>query len=101
MDKNTVKIAPSILSADFARLGEHVAEAAKAGALERGVELHVERSASIEVSGAVYHQLPVEGEQLTVARVQDGPYGGRGRGVRERGRDVRGRGSFAGIVRLR
>src|SRR5438132_13786650 len=32
MDKNTVKLAPSILSADFARLGEHVAEAAKAGA---------------------------------------------------------------------
>jgi ribulose-phosphate 3-epimerase len=32
MDKNAVKIAPSILAADFARLGEQVAEAAKAGA---------------------------------------------------------------------
>jgi ribulose-phosphate 3-epimerase len=32
MDRNAIKLAPSILSADFARLGEHVAEAAKAGA---------------------------------------------------------------------
>jgi ribulose-phosphate 3-epimerase len=32
MDKNSVKIAPSILAADFTRLGQHVAEADKAGA---------------------------------------------------------------------
>ena len=32
MDKRIVKIAPSILSADFARLGEQVAEAEQAGA---------------------------------------------------------------------
>src|ERR1700752_4520949 len=32
MAKNTIKIAPSILSADFARLGEQVAEAEQAGA---------------------------------------------------------------------
>jgi ribulose-phosphate 3-epimerase len=32
MDKNAVKLAPSILAADFARLGEQVAEAEKAGA---------------------------------------------------------------------
>ena len=32
MDKGTVKLAPSILSADFARLGEQVKEAEKAGA---------------------------------------------------------------------
>ena len=32
MDKGIVKLAPSILSADFARLGEQVAEAEKAGA---------------------------------------------------------------------
>src|SRR5919109_1814015 len=32
MDKDIVKIAPSILSADFARLGEQVAEAERAGA---------------------------------------------------------------------
>lgn len=32
MDKNTIKIAPSILAADFARLGEQVAEAERAGA---------------------------------------------------------------------
>src|SRR5262249_1959599 len=32
MDKGTVKLAPSILSADFARLGEQVAEAERAGA---------------------------------------------------------------------
>ena len=32
MDKGIVKIAPSILSADFARLGEQVAEAERAGA---------------------------------------------------------------------
>jgi ribulose-phosphate 3-epimerase len=32
MDSPKIKIAPSILSADFARLGEQVAEAAKAGA---------------------------------------------------------------------
>lgn len=32
MDSDAVKIAPSILSADFARLGEHVAEAEQAGA---------------------------------------------------------------------
>ena len=31
-DTSTIKLAPSILSADFARLGEHVAEAEKAGA---------------------------------------------------------------------
>jgi ribulose-phosphate 3-epimerase len=32
MAKNTIKIAPSILAADFARLGEQVAEAEQAGA---------------------------------------------------------------------
>ena len=32
MDRDTVKMAPSILAADFARLGELVAEAEKAGA---------------------------------------------------------------------
>jgi hypothetical protein len=32
MDRNGVKLAPSILAADFARLGEQVAEAEKAGA---------------------------------------------------------------------
>jgi ribulose-phosphate 3-epimerase len=32
MDRDTVKIAPSILAADFARLGEVVTEAEKAGA---------------------------------------------------------------------
>jgi ribulose-phosphate 3-epimerase len=32
MDRNMVKLAPSILAADFARLGEQVAEAEKAGA---------------------------------------------------------------------
>jgi ribulose-phosphate 3-epimerase len=32
MDKHTVKLAPSILAADFARLGEQVAEAEQAGA---------------------------------------------------------------------
>jgi ribulose-phosphate 3-epimerase len=32
MDKGAVKLAPSILAADFARLGEQVAEAEKAGA---------------------------------------------------------------------
>src|SRR4029077_16318886 len=32
MDKGPVKLAASILAADFARLGEHVAEAAQAGA---------------------------------------------------------------------
>jgi ribulose-phosphate 3-epimerase len=32
MEKNTIKIAPSILAADFARLGEQVAEAERAGA---------------------------------------------------------------------
>src|SRR6058998_1213273 len=32
MDKDAVKLAPSILAADFARLGEQVAEAEKAGA---------------------------------------------------------------------
>jgi ribulose-phosphate 3-epimerase len=32
MDTNTIKIAPSILAADFARLGEQVAEAEQAGA---------------------------------------------------------------------
>ncbi len=32
MADNTIKLAPSILAADFARLGEHVAEAEKAGA---------------------------------------------------------------------
>lgn len=32
MDKSTVKLAPSILAADFARLGEQVAEAEQAGA---------------------------------------------------------------------
>jgi len=32
MAKNTIKIAPSILAADFARLGEQVAEAERAGA---------------------------------------------------------------------
>jgi ribulose-phosphate 3-epimerase len=32
MDKPAVKLAPSILAADFARLGEQVAEAARAGA---------------------------------------------------------------------
>jgi ribulose-phosphate 3-epimerase len=32
MDKGVVKLAPSILAADFARLGEQVAEAEKAGA---------------------------------------------------------------------
>ena len=32
MDKGPVKLAPSILSADFARLGEQVAEAEQAGA---------------------------------------------------------------------
>ena len=32
MDKSIVKLAPSILSADFARLGEQVAEAERAGA---------------------------------------------------------------------
>ena len=32
MDKRAVKLAPSILAADFARLGEQVAEAEKAGA---------------------------------------------------------------------
>jgi ribulose-phosphate 3-epimerase len=32
MDKNIVKLAPSILAADFARLGEQVAEAEQAGA---------------------------------------------------------------------
>lgn len=31
-DTSTIKLAPSILSADFARLGEHAAEAEKAGA---------------------------------------------------------------------
>src|SRR5437899_4736068 len=32
MEKKTVKIAPSILAADFARLGEQVAEVEKSGA---------------------------------------------------------------------
>ena len=32
MDKGSVKLAPSILSADFAHLGEQVAEAERAGA---------------------------------------------------------------------
>ena len=32
MESDTVKLAPSILAADFARLGEQVAEAEKAGA---------------------------------------------------------------------
>jgi hypothetical protein len=32
MDKGTVKLAPSILAADFARLGEQVAEAQRGGA---------------------------------------------------------------------
>src|ERR1041384_2380396 len=32
MDKRIIKVAPSILSADFARLGEQVAEAEQAGA---------------------------------------------------------------------
>ena len=32
MDKDVVKLAPSILAADFARLGEQVAEAQRAGA---------------------------------------------------------------------
>ena len=32
MDKDAVKLAPSILAADFARLGEQVAEAGRAGA---------------------------------------------------------------------
>ena len=32
MDRDAVKLAPSILAADFARLGEQVAEAEKAGA---------------------------------------------------------------------
>ena len=32
MDKGPVKLAPSILAADFARLGEQVAEAEQAGA---------------------------------------------------------------------
>jgi ribulose-phosphate 3-epimerase len=32
MVRNTIKLAPSILAADFARLGEQVADAAKAGA---------------------------------------------------------------------
>jgi ribulose-phosphate 3-epimerase len=32
MDKGSIKLAPSILSADFARLGEQVAEAERAGA---------------------------------------------------------------------
>src|ERR1700756_5507418 len=32
MDKGAVKLAPSILAADFARLGEQVAEAVQAGA---------------------------------------------------------------------
>jgi len=32
MNSSKIKIAPSILSADFARLGEQVAEATKAGA---------------------------------------------------------------------
>jgi ribulose-phosphate 3-epimerase len=32
MDKRAVKLAPSILAADFARLGQQVAEAARAGA---------------------------------------------------------------------
>src|SRR6185295_2289075 len=32
MDKSNVKLAPSILAADFARLGEQVAEAEEAGA---------------------------------------------------------------------
>src|SRR5215470_3883648 len=32
MEKNAIKIAPSILAADFARLGEQVAEAERAGA---------------------------------------------------------------------
>src|SRR5438094_8717335 len=32
MDKGAVKLAPSVLAADFARLGEQVSEAEKAGA---------------------------------------------------------------------
>ena len=32
MDKDAVKLAPSILAADFARLGEQVAEVERAGA---------------------------------------------------------------------
>jgi ribulose-phosphate 3-epimerase len=32
MERETVKLAPSILAADFARLGEQVAEAERAGA---------------------------------------------------------------------
>ena len=32
MDKGAVKLAPSVLAADFARLGEHVAQAQRAGA---------------------------------------------------------------------
>jgi ribulose-phosphate 3-epimerase len=32
MERDALKLAPSILAADFARLGEHVAEAEKAGA---------------------------------------------------------------------
>jgi ribulose-phosphate 3-epimerase len=32
METDTVKLAPSILAADFARLGEQVVEAEKAGA---------------------------------------------------------------------
>ena len=31
-DANGIRLAPSILAADFARLGDHVAEAEKAGA---------------------------------------------------------------------
>ena len=34
MQKATIKLAPSILAADFARLGEQVEEAAKAGPTE-------------------------------------------------------------------
>jgi ribulose-phosphate 3-epimerase len=37
--KRTVKLAPSILAADFARLGEHVAEAERAGASRIHVDI--------------------------------------------------------------
>jgi ribulose-phosphate 3-epimerase len=40
LHKSTVKLAPSILSADFARLGEEVAQAEEAGA----DRIHVDRN---------------------------------------------------------
>ncbi len=52
MDKNAVKLAPSILTADFARLGEQVAEAEQAGGIDsETAPLVVAAGANILVAG--------------------------------------------------